>query len=96
MFGLGRVRVTTSRRGGEAGARGARVGARAGGGEVPGAARTRVATWTLEVNGRPALARAQTYPRGITLDTRRLPDGWHALAAVARDYPATRAGWTGR
>ena len=58
--------------------------------------RTRVSTWTLEVDGRPALARAQTYPRGITLDTRRLPDGWHALAAVARDYPGNsgRLDWS--
>jgi hypothetical protein len=39
------------------------------------------------VDGQAAVARPQTYPRGITIDTRRLADGWHALQATARDFP---------
>ena len=52
-----------------------------------GLSRSRISTWTLDVDGRPATPRAQTYPRGITIDTRHLADGWHALRATARDYP---------
>ena len=52
-----------------------------------GISRSRVTTWSLTVDGVPATRNAQTYPRGITIDTRRLPDGWHALRAEARDFP---------
>ena len=93
VFGLGRIRVTTSppRLVTPAPAALASVRGRVAV-KFQALSRTRVSTWTLAVDGRPALARAQTYPRGITLDTRRLPDGWHALSAVAKDYP----GNTGR
>ncbi|MGD9572656.1 MAG: S8 family serine peptidase [Thermoleophilia bacterium] len=49
--------------------------------------RSRVSTWRLAVDGQPAVRNAQTYPRGITVDTRRLPDGWHQLAVEAKDFP---------
>ena len=49
--------------------------------------RSRVPAWTLTVDGVPATRNAQTYPRGITIDTRKLADGWHALHAEARDFP---------
>ncbi|WP_217923206.1 S8 family serine peptidase [Miltoncostaea oceani] len=49
--------------------------------------RSRVSTWTLAVDGVPAVRRPQTYPRGITIDTRRLADGWHLLQVEARDFP---------
>ena len=49
--------------------------------------RSRVTTWTLAVDGAPVIRTSQTYPRGITLDTRTLTDGWHALRAEARDFP---------
>jgi hypothetical protein len=52
-----------------------------------GLSRSRIATWTLAVDGRPAVPRPQSYPRGITIDTRHLADGWHALHATARDWP---------
>lgn len=52
-----------------------------------GISRSRVTTWSLAVDGVPATRNGQTYPRGITIDTRRLPDGWHALRAEARDFP---------
>ena len=52
-----------------------------------GVSRSRVTTWTLAVDGSPAVRRPQTYPRGITVDTRHLTDGWHALRAEARDFP---------
>jgi hypothetical protein len=52
-----------------------------------GLSRSRVTTWTLAVDGEPALRRPQSYPRGITVDTRRLADGWHQLAVEARDFP---------
>ncbi|CAN0383599.1 unnamed protein product, partial [Phaeothamnion confervicola] len=49
--------------------------------------RSRISTWSLAVDGVPAVSRRQVYPRGITLDTTRLVDGWHALRADARDWP---------
>ena len=49
--------------------------------------RSRLTTWTLAVDGAPAIRRAQRYPRGITIDTRTLPDGWHALRAEIHDFP---------
>jgi hypothetical protein len=52
-----------------------------------GLSRSRITTWTLTVDGAAAVRRAQTYPRGITVDTRSLVDGWHALRAEARDFP---------
>ena len=52
-----------------------------------GVARSRITTWTLAVDGVPAIRTAQTYPRGITVDTRSLADGWHALRAETRDFP---------
>jgi hypothetical protein len=52
-----------------------------------GLSRSRIATWTLAVDGRAAVPRPQAYPRGITIDTRHLSDGWHALQATARDWP---------
>jgi hypothetical protein len=97
VFGLGRVRVTTTpprlvtpTPAALASVRG-RVAVK-----FKALARTRVASWTLAVDGTPALGRAQTYPRGITIDTRRLPDGWHALSAVAKDYPGNvgRLDWS--
>lgn len=48
---------------------------------------SRVATWTLAIDGVPAVVRPQIYPRGITIDTRRLPDGFHLLAVDAKDFP---------
>ena len=52
-----------------------------------GISRSRITTWRLDVDGRPATHAAQAYPRGITIDTRTLPDGWHALHAQALDFP---------
>jgi hypothetical protein len=49
--------------------------------------RSKVTQWALRLDGTPAVRRAQTYPRGIGVDTRRLPDGWHALAIEAKDFP---------
>jgi hypothetical protein len=49
--------------------------------------RSRVTQWSLRLDGVPAVRRPQTYPRGISLDTRRLPDGWHALSVRAKDAP---------
>ncbi|HMO00823.1 MAG TPA: S8 family serine peptidase [Miltoncostaeaceae bacterium] len=97
QFGLGRIRVTTTPPRLVAPAPAALASVR---GRVAvrfrALSRTRVSSWTLAVDGRPVLGRSQTYPRGITLDTRRLPDGWHALSAVARDYPgnAGRLDWS--
>jgi len=54
-------------------------------------ARSRVTQWSLRLDGAPAVRRPQTYPRGITIDTRRLPDGWHALSAEAKDFPGNVA-----
>ena len=63
-----------------------------------GLSRSRLSTWLLEVDGSPAVRRAQTYPRGITVDTRRLEDGWHLLSAQARDFPGNvgRSEWSVR
>jgi hypothetical protein len=52
-----------------------------------GIARSRLTTWTLAVDGSPVSRRPQLYPRGITLDTRTLADGWHALRAETLDWP---------
>ncbi len=52
-----------------------------------GISRSRITTWRLDVDGQPATRAAQAYPRGITIDTRALPDGWHALHAQALDFP---------
>lgn len=52
-----------------------------------GLSRSRVTSWRLAVDGAPAVRRAQPYPRGITVDTRRLADGWHLLAVEATDFP---------
>ncbi len=35
----------------------------------------------------PAVRRLQPYPRGITINTRRLADGFHAIRVAARDFP---------
>ena len=43
--------------------------------------------WSLTIDGTPATARPQTYPRGITVDTRRLTPGWHLLHAQVADAP---------
>ncbi len=53
--------------------------------------RARVPSWTLAIDGVPAVRRPQTYPRGITVDTRRLADGWHLLAVEAKDFPGNVA-----
>ena len=93
IFGLGRVRVTTTPPRLVKATPAPLASVR---GRIPvkfsALSRTRVSTWTLAVDGQPVLGRAQTFPRGITLDTRHLADGWHALTAVAKDYP----GNTGR
>jgi hypothetical protein len=88
VFGFGRVRVTTApprlvrpTPAALASVRG-RVSVK-----FKALSRTRVSTWTLAVDGRPVLSRSQAYPRGITVDTRRLPDGWHLLSASAKDFP---------
>lgn len=52
-----------------------------------GLTRSRLSYWTLTVDGAPATARPQTYPRGITVDTRRLTQGWHLLRAQVQDAP---------
>jgi hypothetical protein len=52
-----------------------------------GLSRSRITTWTLAVDGSPASRLPQAYPRGITIDTRRLADGWHALRAEVHDFP---------
>ena len=49
--------------------------------------RTRPTQWRLDLDGEPATRRAQRYPRGITIDTRKLEDGWHALRVELRDRP---------
>ena len=49
--------------------------------------RSKVTQWSLRLDGTPAVRRAQTYPRGISVDTRRLPDGWHAFSIQAKDFP---------
>ncbi len=49
--------------------------------------RSKVTQWSLRLDGTPAVRRAQTYPRGIGVDTRRLPDGWHAFSIQAKDFP---------
>jgi hypothetical protein len=60
--------------------------------------RSRVTHWSLDVDGVPAVRRLQPYPRGITIDTRRLPDGFHALSVDARDFPGNegRRAWAVR
>ncbi len=52
--------------------------------------RSKVTQWSLRLDGTPAVRRAQTYPRGISVDTRRLPDGWHALADPGEGLPGQR------
>jgi Subtilase family len=54
--------------------------------------RSRVTQWSLRLDGAPAVRRPQTYPRGISIDTRRLPDGWHALSAQAKDFSGNLGG----
>ncbi|MEZ0284752.1 MAG: S8 family serine peptidase, partial [Thermoleophilia bacterium] len=54
--------------------------------------RSRVTQWSLRLDGAPAVRRAQTYPRGISVDTRRLPDGWHALSVQAKDFSGNLGG----
>jgi hypothetical protein len=49
--------------------------------------RSRIANWEFSVDGVPIRARGAGRPRIVTLDTGRLPDGWHLLRAVARDWP---------
>jgi hypothetical protein len=49
--------------------------------------RTKPTQWRLDLDGAPATRRAQRYPRGITIDTRKLEDGWHALRVELRDRP---------
>jgi hypothetical protein len=97
VFGLGRVRVTTTpprlvrpKPAALASVRG-RVSVK-----FRALSRTRVTSWRLEVDGAPVLSRAQRYPRGVTVDTRRMTDGWHALSAVARDFPGNdgRLDWS--
>jgi Subtilase family len=53
--------------------------------------RSKVTRWSLRVDGTPAVRRPQTYPRGISVDTRRLVDGWHALSVEAKDAPGNVA-----
>mgnify|MGYP003444730258 CR=1 FL=1 len=43
-----------------------------------GLTRSRLSYWTLSVDGVPATARAQAYPRGITVGTRRPTQGQDA------------------
>ena len=88
VFGIGRVRVNVDPpRVARPDAGSARLGPRPGGGQV----HRPLALARVHLDARrgrqPGDARAQTFPRGITIDTRRLPDGWHALRATARDYP---------
>ena len=52
-----------------------------------GLTRSRLSYWHLWVDGVPATARPQTYPRGVTVDTRRLTPGWHRLRAQVQDAP---------
>ena len=41
----------------------------------------------------PAVRRAQTYPQAASaVDTRRLPDGWHALSVQAKDFSGNVGG----
>ena len=47
-------------------------------------------SWSLTIDGRPATARPQRYPRGITIDTRRMTEGWHLLDAQVADAPGNR------
>ena len=54
-------------------------------------ARSRVTQWALRLDGTPAVRRPQTYPKGISIDTRRLADGWHALSVEAKDFPGNVA-----
>jgi Subtilase family len=54
--------------------------------------RSRVTQWSLRLDGTPAVRRPQTYPRGISVDTRRLPDGWHALSVQAKDFSGNLGG----
>ena len=87
VFGYGRVRVNVE---------GPRLGAIAPAslasvrGRVTvrfkAVARSKVTQWILHLDGHPAVRRAQTYPKGITVDTRRLPDGFHALSVQAKDF----------
>jgi hypothetical protein len=53
--------------------------------------RSKVTRWSLRLDGLPAVRRPQTYPRGISVDTRRLVDGWHALSVEAKDAPGNVA-----
>jgi hypothetical protein len=54
-------------------------------------ARSRVTQWALRLDGTPAVRRPQAYPKGISIDTRRLVDGWHALSVEAKDFPGNVA-----
>jgi hypothetical protein len=56
------------------------------------ASRSRVTQWSLHLDGTPAVRRPQTYPRGISIDTRRLPDGWHSLSVQAKDFSGNLGG----
>jgi hypothetical protein len=49
--------------------------------------RSTVTHWSLDVDGVPAVRRPQPYPRGITINTRLLSDGFHAIRVDARDFP---------
>lgn len=55
--------------------------------KITAVSKSRVVTWTLDLDGKPVLARPQTYPHGITLDTRTLAEGVHTLRATAVDFP---------
>jgi hypothetical protein len=48
--------------------------------------RSRIARWSAFLDGAP-LSTAAGDPRTLSIDTRRLPDGFHALRAEARDFP---------
>ncbi|MGD9696064.1 MAG: S8 family serine peptidase [Thermoleophilia bacterium] len=86
LYGAGRVRVNleaprlTGLKPGVNGAVRARATVR-----FQAVARSRVTEWSLSVDG-VRVARPQTYPRGITFDTRRLVDGWHLVRVDARDF----------
>ncbi len=44
-------------------------------------------SWSLTIDGQSVTARPQRYPRGVTVDTRRLTEGWHLFAAQVADAP---------
>ena len=49
--------------------------------------RSTVTHWSLDVDGVPAVRRPQPYPRGITINTRHLSEGFHTIRVDAQDFP---------